>query len=419
MKLFKRIKQFARKQLSFTLSGYTGGLNTSWSLFNSNNAFTLHRELAWIYACVNLRASAIASVPWIVEKKKGDGWETDKTHELNRLLARPNNRIDQSTMFKFTVQHLDLQGNAYWLKTRRTDQGSILELWPTTPAQLNPVLVNGILQRYLKANGNKVDIEDVVHLTYTNPESIYIGLSPMQAAMRAADIDKEAGEWQKNSLENRAVPDGVMTIEDIETREQFEDAKKRLKEQYQGKENARLPIVMGGKSKWTPMSLTAAEMDFIESRKMTREEILAVYGVPHPMVGVYDKATLANIQTARKIFWRDTIIPVLSEIESGLNLQLAWQEYGDDIRIRYDVSGIEAMRDSYTENVINAKGLWSMGLPFNVINKRLELGFDEIEGGDVGYLSGGLIPTDMEFDLTTEDMSKAEDLAKLAYGKNK
>ena len=278
---------------------------------------------------------------------------------------------------------------------------------------------NGILKNYLKANGNKVDIEDVVHLTYTNPESIYIGLSPMQAAMRAADIDKEAGEWQKNSLENRAVPDGVMTIEDIETREQFEDAKKMLKEQYQGKENARLPIVMGGKSKWTPMSLTAAEMDFIESRKMTREEILAVYGVPHPMVGVYDKATLANIQTARKIFWRDTIIPVLSEIESGLNLQLAWQEYGDDIRIRYDVSGIEAMRDSYTENVINAKGLWSMGLPFNVINKRLELGFDEIEGGDVGYLSGGLIPTDMEFDLTTEDMSKAEDLAKLAYGKNK
>lgn len=418
MKLFNKFKPIKKlKQFTFTLAGYTGGLGSSWGSFSTNTAFQYYREMSWIYACVNLRSSAIASVPWIIERKTKDGWEKDENHELYRILNRPNPRLDMSTMFKFSIQHLDLQGNAYWLKVRRTTGGGILELWPYPPGQISPVLENGVLKYYQPAGGgDKVEIENIVHLIYTNPQSIYVGQSPLQAAMRAAETDRKAEEWQKNSMDNRAVPDGVMVFEDIQTEWQHEQAKKELKELYQGSDNARRPVVVGGKAKWTPMSLSAAEMDFIQSRKMTREEILAVYGIPHPMVGIYDKATLANIETARVIFWKDTIIPILDEIQSELNLQLAWSEYGDDIRIRHDVSEIDAMQDSLTDNITNAKGLWSMGVPFNEINKRLGLGFDDLEGGDAGYIPGGLIPTDLEFNVNV-DNSNADDLKMLAYGR--
>jgi SPP1 gp7 family putative phage head morphogenesis protein len=36
-----------------------------------------------------------------------------------------------------------------------------------------------------------------------------------------------------------------------------------------------------------------------------------------------------------------------------------------------------------------------MGVPFNMINQKLELGFDDIEGGDSGYLPAGLMPSDV------------------------
>ena len=36
-----------------------------------------------------------------------------------------------------------------------------------------------------------------------------------------------------------------------------------------------------------------------------------------------------------------------------------------------------------------------MGVPFNQINQQLELGFDNIPGGDIGYLPMNLLPAGM------------------------
>jgi SPP1 gp7 family putative phage head morphogenesis protein len=42
-----------------------------------------------------------------------------------------------------------------------------------------------------------------------------------------------------------------------------------------------------------------------------------------------------------------------------------------------------------------AQTLFGMGVPFNQINQRLELGFDPIEGGDTGYLAANLMPANI------------------------
>jgi hypothetical protein len=161
------------------------------------------------------------------------------------------------------------------------------------------------------------------------------------------------------------------------------------------------------------LNTTAAELDFVESRRFIRDEICSAFGVPPPMVGNYERATLANIETARQIFWRDTMIPVLDKISGILNLQLV-AEYGSELRLRYDLTQVDALQENYTEKVNNAKGLWSMGLPWNEINRRLEMGFDEVEGGEIGYLPAGLLPTNFEETAEPLDPTVAKNLA---YGK--
>ena len=393
--MFKKIKNIFRKNISFTgMQHYAS--SASWLTWGSKGFIDKgYKESAWIYSAVNIRAYAVASVPWVVEVKRGKEWEAIDTHPLYDLLQAPNLRTDFFTLMKMSVQHLDLTGNAYWLKVRNAAGTQVIQLFPLLPGQITPVINAGQLIRYQGADGTNYNVEDIVHLMYTVPDSLYIGMSPLQAAARAAEIDREAENWQKKSFQNRAIPDGVMIIEDITTQQQYETAKAAMKEQYQGSDNSRSPLLIGGKAQWQSMSQSAAEMDFINSRKFTREEILSVYGVPQPMVGVYENATLANIETARKIFWRDTVVPLLDEIQSELNLQLASEFPG--VRLRHDVSDIEAMQDSYTENVNTARTLWSMGVPFNTINAVLELGFEDIEGGDVGYVPGGLIPSDVDW----------------------
>jgi hypothetical protein len=115
------------------------------------------------------------------------------------------------------------------------------------------------------------------------------------------------------------------------------------------------------------------------------------------MVGILDDATLANIETARRIFWIDTIIPLLRMIRGQLNRQLA-EQFGPDWCVEYDTSDVEALREDYGKKLEEASRLFAMGVPFNTINEKLGLGLDPIEGGDIGYLSAGLLPTDFAED---------------------
>jgi HK97 family phage portal protein len=411
--MLNKLKTLFKKSISFTgVQSFSSP--TSWLNWGSTGFVEKgYKQSAWIYSAVNLRAYAVASVPWVVEVKRGREWDAVEDHPLHDLIQAPNMRLDGFTLFKMSVQHLDLTGNAYWLKVRNLSGSQVIQLVPILPGKIAPVIVADQLIRYQGADGRNYPIEDIVHLMYTTPDSLYVGMSPLQAAARAAEIDREAENWQKKSFENRAIPDGVMIIEDIQTQQQYETARAAMKEQYQGSENSRTPLLIGGKANWQTMSQTAAEMDFINSRKFTREEILSVYGVPQPMVGVYENATLANIETARKIFWRDTVIPMLDEIQSELNLQLASEFPG--VRLRHDVSDIEAMQDSYTDTVKTAKDLWSMGVPFNELSRELELGFEDIEGGDVGYIPSGLIPADLDWSDSLS-MDDAEKHSRAAYG---
>lgn len=290
-------------------------------------------------------------------------------------------------LFERLVGHLYLGGNGILSKVRAN--GIVAELWPVMPDGIAPVpsKTDFIAGYVYKRNGVNYDIpaEDILHFMFIDPSNLYWGLAPLQAVARSVDTDGEMLDWQKISLQNRAIADGVFSFKQPLTRTQWEEARQMVREQHQGSSSARTPWILGGEAQWTQMSLSPAEMDFIESRRFSREEICSVFNVPPPMIGLYENATLANIETARKIFWLDSMIPLLEDLKSSFNLGLT-PEFGTDIVLSYDVSNVQAIQDNFDEKVQTAQRLWQMGLPFNEINARLQLGFDEIEGGNVGYL---------------------------------
>jgi hypothetical protein len=205
------------------------------------------------------------------------------------------------------------------------------------------------------------------------------------------------------------VADYAIIIDPSTTPEQVERLKQLHKDRNAGPDNARSPMLSTRDIK--TMNQTAVEMDFVNSRTKVWSEIASAMGVPLPMIGVLENATLANIETSRKIFWMDTIVPLLRKIRSQVNNQLA-SEFG--LELDYDLSGVEAMREDYGEKLNAAEKLFRLGVPFNRINEVLELEIGEIEGGDTGYLPAGLIPSDLEpIELGNAD---PETLKSIAYG---
>ena len=356
-----------------------------------------YKASSYVYTCVNAISKAVCSVPWYVHQQKSNGiWEQVINHPLELLIDKPTPFHNKKDLMQGMVQHLYLGGNAVFTKVRA--RNIVAEIWqlPTDAIKVVPSRENFIDHYIYEKDGIRKRIEqsDIIHNKFNDPANPYWGISPLMAGAKLIDSDVEAIKFQKMSLQNRAISDGVFTFEHTLTKDQWEEARQMVREQHQGIENAHTPWVLGAGAKFEPMSLSPVEMDFLNSRKFNREEICSLFQVPPPIVGIMDTSTYNNIETARKIFWQDTIIPLLEDIKDALNLALT-PEFGQGIELVYDISNIQALQTSTQEKINNAKQLWSMGVPFNIINQRLELGFDEIEGGEVGYLPSGLMPTNI------------------------
>ena len=70
------------------------------------------------------------------------------------------------------------------------------------------------------------------------------------------------------------------------------------------------------------LSQSAADVSLIETRKATREEAAATYGIPAPMIGILDHATYSNISELRRSFYVDTVAPYCTLIEETEQAQL-------------------------------------------------------------------------------------------------
>jgi len=377
---------------------------------------------AIFYACVDRRAKSIAQVPWKAYRKQRDGTQIEAPDSpLQKLIDRPNPDFAFSEMMELMSQHIDLAGNSYWSIIRAGNEGKPMELWPVLP---QGVKIQAGRQRLIdfyryQYGGITRDIQspDMVHVKTANPNNFLFGMPTIQAAGRAVDVDREASIWQLGSMHNRGISDYAIIIDPATSPEQIERLKEMHKEQQAGATNARRPFLTTRDIK--TLNQTAVELDFVASRSKVWAEICSAMGVPQPMVGLLEDATLANIETARRIFWIDTIIPMLRLIQGQLNRQLA-EQFGPEWCVGYDASDVEALREDYGKKLDEAGKLFAMGVPFNVINEKLLLGLDPIEGGDIGYLSAGLLPTD--FDRAPEPVQLSglppELMKALAYGRD-
>lgn len=365
----------------------------------------------WVYACVYRIAKAAAMVPWLVERRDPatGGWVPVPGHPAAALIEAPNAHWSRQDLIERITMHLYLAGESFVSKARA--RGQVRELWVLSPDIVIPIPDPAtFLARYdVTVNGRRrpVAVGDMFQLKFTDPSNPYRGLAPLQAAARPVNTDVAATKWNETAMGNRAVSDGVFTLEGDLTQEQYDQAKALVREQHQGHASAREPWVLGNGAKWSPMDRTPVEMDFIESRRFTREEICAVFGVPQPVVGILDHANYANIKTAREIFWLDTVIPFLEDLAGGFTRGILREFESDtaNMRISFDLSNVEALAGVHDARLKTARAAWDMGVPLNVLNAVHRLRYPVQPGGDVGFVAANVQPVDT---FTADSMAGAD-----------
>ncbi len=270
------------------------------------------------YRCVRLIAEAAASVRLRVSETDG---------ALSGLMARPNREQAGPDLLESFYGHLTISGDAF-IEAVRLD-GEVRELFVLRPDRMKAIMgARGYPNGWEHRVGSSVrkilreadGFLPVMHLKLFHPADDYRGHAPLQAAARAVDVHNAGGAWAKALMDNAARPSGALIYSGAEelTGEQMDDLRGDLERIYSGSGNAGRPMVLQGGLDWKPMSLSPADMDFVEARNMAAREIALAFGVPPMLLGIPGDATYANYREANSAFWRLTVLPLVNRTARAL-----------------------------------------------------------------------------------------------------
>src|SRR3954452_22631831 len=309
----------------------------------------LRNYSSWVYAAVNAIAQEVArQTPDLARVGAPPAHAREPlapAHPLARLLTHPNPWLTPWELWYLTVVHLELTGNAYWyaapLAVGDARLGVPGELWivPTPWVRVVPDSQRYVRAYEISAPGAAPELftpEEIIHLKYPNPLDLHYGLSPLQANALTVDANTELQKSRYQAFHAGQRPGVVLQTEQLLSEATVRRLEEKVQARFGGRENWHRPLVLEQGLKASPWTLTPAEMDFLNSARMTRDEIFALFRVPAPIAGLVENMGLgADIWFgARVMFCEGTVQPKLDLIGQALTRDLG-RRYGEDVAITF------------------------------------------------------------------------------------
>ena len=375
---------------------YIGG-TTSGKIVNERSAM----QMTAVYSCVRILAEAIAGLPIHLYKYKADGSkEKAFNHPLYLLLHDEPNPEMSSFVFRETLMtHLLLWGNAY-AQVIRNGKNEVIALYPLMPNKMT-VDRDAKGQLYYEyqhsnneaptAKGSTVILKstDVLHIPGLGFDGL-VGYSPIAMAKNAIGLAIATEEYGAKFFANGAAPSGVLehpgTIKDpSKVREAWQS-------QFGGSSNSGKIAVLEEGMKYTPISISPEQAQFLETRKFQINEIARIFRVPPHMVGDLEKSSFSNIEQQSLEFVKYTLDPWVIRWEQSIMRTLLSPEEKKKYYVKFNVEGL--LRGDYQSRMNGyAIGRQNGWMSANDIRELENL--DRIpaeEGGDLYLINGNMLP---------------------------
>ena len=369
-----------------------------------------YKQSIWVYSCINTIAQNLQRVPWLLKKDAGT-LEPDiiETGPLYELFLNPNPYMTGKTLIEATFIYFCLRGEAFWILDGRDNISQIpKEIWTFDPLRFEEVQskTTGLLLgwKYKGITDTFFSVDEVIQFKMFNPYNDIRGLAPMEASRLSVDQDYQSSQFNKAFFDNGAKVGGFISIpKDVDlTDEQFNRLVKQFEDRHVGaginqKSKAHKIAVVEGGGQFTEAKLTQKDMDFIEGKKLTRQEICSAYKVNEVVLGIYSGIkSYEGIKAAHKAFWEECLVPKIEYFQEVL-----WAKFFSKIGVRrgkgriwgeFDLANVGPLQANYYEKVKTAMNMFHMGWPINDINKRLQLGMKEVPWGNEWWVPGGFLP---------------------------
>ena len=379
-------------------SGYTFfmGSSTAGKTVTERSAM----QMTAVYSCVRILSEAIAGLPLHIYRYGEDGSKQKAlAHPLYTLLHDEPNPEMSSFVFRETLMtHLLLWGNAY-AQILRNGKGDVVALYPLMP---NKMTVDRddeghLYYSYQRSNDEALkpnsrvilSPHEVLHIPGLGFDGL-VGYSPIAMAKNAIGLAIATEEYGAKFFANGAAPSGVLehpgTIKDpSRVREAWQS-------QFGGSSNSGKVAVLEEGMKYTPISISPEQAQFLETRKFQINEIARIFRVPPHMVGDLEKSSFSNIEQQSLEFVKYTLDPWVVRWEQSIMRGLLSPDEKKQYFAKFNVDGL--LRGDYQSRMNGyAVGRQNGWMSANDI-RELE-NMDRIpaeEGGDLYLINGNMLP---------------------------
>ncbi len=361
----------------------------------------MYQSQPWIATVVNKLAKAHARLPLKVYERSDRGRLDGSQSPYGRLLRSPSRTMAPKLFWLWVASTVEIEGEAFLYKDRN-QLGVPVGLRPVHPTKVVNRRDPGTSEMlwFIRNGGAETPVRrsDLVHFRTFAPGTVHRGMSALEPLR--STLENEYGARRANNALWRRGASPSVTLRHpgrLKNQNVLDKLRDQWNETHGGVDNWAKPLILeeGMEADFHPNDLEALE--FIDSRKLNREEVCAVYDVPPPVVHILDRATFSNITEQMRSMYRDTMAPRLAVFESVLDHELRDgrmgerrdPDFGDDYYAEHLMD--EVLRGAFEARVQAMAQAIQTGQMTPAEARELE-NRPYVEGSDVLFVNGAVVP---------------------------
>ncbi|RAN78007.1 hypothetical protein B5P43_18420 [Bacillus sp. SRB_336] len=275
----------------------------------------------WVFAANSAISNPCAAVELKLYRKKKDGDREEVTNgkdlAILELIDNPNLVHTGEQMRQLHFTYMNIVGESYifmrgfdgneFIPTRGKLPAA-LDIFPAHQAQFR--LGETYTQSTVSLGSLTYPVTSFVRDINPDPANPYLGQSIIAASAVTIDMDEQMKAWNHQQFAQGARPSLVYTADTPLDDASFKRLQSQFDDEHTGTANAHKVMILEA-GKVAPWTLNQQDLDFLESRKFSRDEILAMFKVSPGMIGSVENVNRSNLEAG---FYVNAVVNVVPRV---------------------------------------------------------------------------------------------------------
>lgn len=307
-------------------------------------------SITTFYRGVQLIADSIALLPLQAVKQLANGTREPLTVKPG-VIVDPFLGISLQEGVSQILTSLIIRGNAYLFPGRVV--GNEVIQWRIVSPDAVQVGWSPDGSGRVYRLGGKVYDGPVTHLTGFMLPGAAAGVGVLEMCRNSFGLNIAQTEAAGTLFANGIMSSGIISVDqplDADTARQTSDM---FTQNHAGVKKAHKPIVLGGGAKWTSISMSPDDAQFLQSRQFEQGQISTMLGIPPHLLGIVDRTTSwgTGIEVQGRAFVDYTLRSYIQRLQTMFTAWCGagvWAEYDTDALTRAETA---TRYDNYTKGI--------------------------------------------------------------------